>query len=61
MRAAADWYEQDRKEKEVASYSEMTGEELLEILRRARNRLVRVEEQIFNIEMEIKRRQISKV
>lgn len=60
MRVAVDCYERDRKKKEAASYSEMTGEELLEILRRARNGRVRVEEQIFNIEMEIKRRQLSR-
>ncbi len=61
MRIAADCYEQARKKKEAASYPEMTGEELLTILRRARNARVRVEQQLFDIEVEIKRRQISKV
>lgn len=60
MRIAADCYEQARK-KGAASYSEMTSEELLVILRRARNARVRVEQDLFDIELEIKRRQISKV
>ena len=61
MRIAADCHEQARKKKEAASYPDMTGEELLEILRRARNAHVRVEQQLFDIELEIKRRQISKL
>lgn len=60
MRIAADCHEQARK-KMAASYREMSGEELLTVLRRARNVSARAEQEQFEIEMEIKRRQISKV
>jgi len=59
IRSAGDCYEQARKER-VASYRQMPSEELFQVLRRARIAHVRLEQELFDIDLEIKRRQISR-
>ena len=59
LRSTADCYEQERKE-QMPSYQQMSSEELLQTLRRARDARARLEQQLSDIDLEIKRRQISR-